>query len=166
MYHLFHLYWLMGKGMDGLWWPALSGHWLSCTGCCQYLLNMKYLMYGLLSLLLSPPSMFPPTDFLSGKRIGLVSMDLLYFISITLTYSTQDNQQEYFRLSNWFSLRCLGQWMNHLPPVWWSNFRLFFLNASWCVSLTFSIDVLLLSLSLYIAQMLPLLILLFGFTLT
>ena len=35
---------------DGLWWTALSGHWLSCTGCCQYLLNMNCLMYGLLLL--------------------------------------------------------------------------------------------------------------------
>ena len=26
------------------WWLALSGHWLSCTGCYQYLLNMKLLM--------------------------------------------------------------------------------------------------------------------------
>ena len=32
---------------DGLWWPALSGHWLSYTGCCQYLFDMKCLMYGL-----------------------------------------------------------------------------------------------------------------------
>ena len=38
---------------DSLWWPALSRHWLSWTGCCQYLLNMKYLMYGLLFLQLS-----------------------------------------------------------------------------------------------------------------
>ena len=30
---------------DGLWLPVFSGHWLSCTGCCQYLLNMKCLMY-------------------------------------------------------------------------------------------------------------------------
>ena len=38
------------RDRDGLWWPALSGHWLSCTGCCQYLLNTKYLMYGPLLL--------------------------------------------------------------------------------------------------------------------
>ena len=25
---------------------------------------------------------------------------------------------------------------NHLPPVWWSNFRFMFLNESWYVSLT------------------------------
>ena len=47
-------------------------HWLSCTGCCQYLLNMKCLMYGLLFLQLSTP--------LFEKRIGLVYMDLLYII--------------------------------------------------------------------------------------
>ena len=80
------------------------------------------------------PRMFPPTDFLFEKRLGLVSMDLLY---IMFTYYTQDNHPECFRLSNWFSLRCLGPWMNHLPPVWWSNFRFMFLNESWCVSLTY-----------------------------
>ena len=31
---------------DGLRWPALSGHCLSCTGCWLYLLNMKQLMCG------------------------------------------------------------------------------------------------------------------------
>ena len=35
---------------DGLWWPVLSGHWLSYTGCCQYLLNMKNVVYVLLFL--------------------------------------------------------------------------------------------------------------------
>ena len=78
------------------------------------------------------PRMFPPTDFHFEKRIGLVSMDLLYIIS---THYTEDNQQECLRLSNWFSSWCLGPWMNHLPPVWWSNFSFMFLNESWCVSL-------------------------------
>ena len=31
------------------------------------------------------------------------------------------------RLSNWFSLRCLIPWMNHLPPVWWFMLS----NESW-----------------------------------
>ena len=79
------------------------------------------------------PRMFPPTDFLFGKRIGLVFMDLIYII---FTYYTQDNRQECFRLSNWVSLWCLRPWMNHLPPVWWSNFRFMFVNESWYVSLT------------------------------
>ena len=30
-------------GRDGLSWPALSGHWLSCTRCWLYLLSMKRL---------------------------------------------------------------------------------------------------------------------------
>ena len=46
------------------------------------------------------------------------------------TCYTKDNQQECFRLSNWFSLRRLGPWMNHL-----STFRLTFQNESWYVSL-------------------------------
>ena len=86
---------------DGLKWPAISGHWLSCTGFCQYLSNMKYLMYALPFLQLSTPlwCFCPWTSF--KKRIGLVSMDLLYII---FTYYTQDNQQGCVRLSNWFSL--------------------------------------------------------------
>ena len=40
------------------------------------------------------------------------------------------------RLCNWFSLRRLGPWMNHLPLVWWSAFRSLFLkNNSWYVIL-------------------------------
>ena len=77
--------------------------------------------------------MFPPTDCLSEKRIGLVSMKLLY---IAFTYYTQHNEHDCFRLRHRFSLRCSGPWMNHLPPVRWSNFRFMFLNESWCVSFT------------------------------
>ena len=65
------------------------------------------------------------TDFLFEKRIGQVSMDLLYII---FTYYTQDNQHGCFGLSN--SLWCLGPWMNHLPPVWLSNFGFIVLNES------------------------------------
>ena len=40
----------------------------------------------------------------------------------------KDNQQGSSRLYNWFSLRCFGPWMNHLPLVWWSTFgSVFFL---------------------------------------
>ena len=78
------------------------------------------------------PRMFQPKDFLFEKRIGLVSTDLLYII---FTCYIQDNQQEGFRPSNWF-LWCLGPCMNHLPPLWWSYFRLMFLNESRCVNLT------------------------------
>ena len=91
-------------------------------------------MYGLLFLQLFTSLGCSPTDFLFEKRIRIVSMDLIYII---FTYYTQDNKQECIKLSNWFSLRCLGPWMNHLPPVWWSNFRLVFLNQSWCASLTY-----------------------------
>ena len=53
----------------------------------------------------------------------------------SFTCYTKDNQQGCFRLSNWFSLRRLGPWMNHLPPAWYSTFRLTFQNESWYVSL-------------------------------
>ena len=38
-----------------------------------------------------------------------------------------------FQAHNWFPLQCLGPWMNHLSPIWWSTFRFIFLNDSWCV---------------------------------
>ena len=53
----------------------------------------------------------------------------------SFTCYTKDNQQGYFMLSNWFSLRRLWPWMNHLPPAWQSTFRLTFQNESWYVSL-------------------------------
>ena len=53
----------------------------------------------------------------------------------SFTCYTKGNQQGCFRLSNWFSLRRLGPWMTHLPPAWWSTFRLTFQNDSWYVSL-------------------------------
>ena len=80
------------------------------------------------STIVNITGMFSPTDFLFEKRIRLVFMDLLYII---FTYYTQG-----FRLNNWFSLGHLGSWINHLPLVWWSNYRFMFLNESWCVSLT------------------------------
>ena len=38
-----------------VWWPALSGHCLPSTGCWQYSLNIKWLMYGLLILCVRIP---------------------------------------------------------------------------------------------------------------
>ena len=76
------------------------------------LINLKCVMYGLLFLQLSssPGCFHPQTFFLK-------------------------NGLDWFPwTSKWFSLRCLGLWMNHLPPVWWSNFRFMFLKESWCVS--------------------------------
>ena len=40
-------------GRDGLWWPALLGHWLSYTGCWQSLLVIYWLMIGMLFLFLT-----------------------------------------------------------------------------------------------------------------
>ena len=117
---------------DRLWWPTLSGYWLPSTGCCQYLLNMKYLMYGLPCLQLSNSlGCFRPRNFFIKMHWAGLYGPPLYHIYIL--YS--DNQQEGFRLSNWFYLRCLGPWMGHLTHVWWSYFRFIFLIKSWCVSL-------------------------------
>ena len=66
------------------------------------------------------------------KRIRKVASNLHY---MRFTYYTEDNQQACFRLSNWFSLWCLGSWMNYLSPVWWTNFRFRFLIVSWCGNL-------------------------------
>ena len=48
-------------------------------------------VWATVSTIVHLPRMFPPTDILFEKRIGLVSMDLLYII---FAYYTQDNEQE------------------------------------------------------------------------
>ena len=63
------------------------------------------------------------------NRIGQITEDLPF---IRFTYHTTDNQQECSRLSNWFSFRCLGPWMNHFLTEWWSVLVLY---ISWWVSL-------------------------------
>ena len=68
---------------------------------------------------------FFPRTFFFEQQIGQFTLGLLY---IRFTYYSTDYQQECSILSNWFSLRCLGPWINHLPRVWWSTFRLMVLN--------------------------------------
>ena len=64
-------------------WPALSRHWFFCTGCCQYLLNMKCLMYVLLFLQLSTSlGCFRPRTFFLKN-----GLNRLYII---FTHYTQD----------------------------------------------------------------------------
>ena len=96
---------------------------------------------------------FCPRTIYTKKRIGQVSSDLLF------TLYTRDNQQWFSRLSNWFSLQCLGPWMSHLSPVWWSTFRFRLLIINWCESLIWWIDIFLfiscLFHVLYITQVLP-----------
>ena len=63
-------------------------------------------MFGMLFLFLTTP-------------LGCFLNDALNMLPWTsFTCYTKDNQQVCFRLSNWFSLRRLGSWMNHLPPAW------------------------------------------------
>ena len=51
-------------GRDDPWWPALPGHWLSYTGCWQYLLVMYWLLcLGCCLYLNHLPRMFLSTDF-------------------------------------------------------------------------------------------------------
>ena len=72
-------------------------------------------------------------------------------------YQPEDNQLECFRLGNWFFLWCMGQWINHLPPVWWSNFRFMFLYDNCSVHLIVERNFLLISCLcvLYITHALP-----------
>ena len=82
-----------GKG-----WPMVACPFrpLVVLDRCQYLLNMNFLMYGLLFLQLSTTiGCFRPRTFFE-KRIELVSIDLLYFI---FTFYAQDNQQKYLSLA-------------------------------------------------------------------
>ena len=51
-------------GRDGLWWPALPGHWLSYTGCWHSLLVMYWLLcLGCCFIFNHLPRMFLSTDF-------------------------------------------------------------------------------------------------------
>ena len=126
--HLFYLHRLMGKGV------ACGGLPFRGTSCPVPDVANIYLTWmpnvgTTVSIIVQHPKIFPPTEFLFEKRIGLVFMDLL---CIRSTYYSQDNQQECFELN---LLQCLGTWMNHLPFCWCSNFRRMFINESWCVSL-------------------------------
>ena len=122
IYDLFLNFWLMGCATCFIcinWWgKAHVGLPFPGTGCSVpdvasiYFISNVYCMDFCFYNCPPPPRMFPPTDFRLEKRIGLDSMDLPCII---FTYYTQDNQQECFRLSNWFPLRCLGPWINHLP---------------------------------------------------
>ena len=97
---------------NDLWWPALSGHWLSCTGCCQYLLIMKCLIHGLLFLHLS-------------------TIDFLYIIFTNKLSIIRR------RVSGLATVSPCSVWGHGWTTcLWLSNFRFMFLNDSWCVTLT------------------------------
>ena len=82
--YLFVLRLLNDRERYGLWWPAaaLSGRWLSCTGCRQLLLNMKCLMYGLLFLHLSTflGCFCPETFFLQNGLDCLLWNFSIYYL--------------------------------------------------------------------------------------
>ena len=119
----------MGEGMACGGLPFLG------TGCLipdvDYLclLCIDFYVWDAVSIFNHLPSMF----FVHGFCFLNNGLNMLPWTSFTCY--TKDNQQGCFRLSNWFFLRRLGPWMNHLPPAWWSTFRLTFQNESWYVSL-------------------------------
>ena len=129
----------------------------SGTGCPVPDVVSIYSIWNVLSrvycfYICRPPMMFLSTEFLIEKLIGVVT--------VILTYKTQDHQHKCFMFSNRFSSLWLGLWIIQLLPVWWSDFTFIFLNDSWCVRWyseeEFSIDIYILSLSLYIALVLHL----------
>ena len=65
---------LIDGGWDGLLCNALSGHWLSCTWCWQYLPNMKLLTYGI-QFLHPSASVGCFCPFLYEKRFVQVTME-------------------------------------------------------------------------------------------
>ena len=122
---------LMGEG------TACGGLPFSGTGCpiwCWQSLLVMYLtfMFGILFLFFyfSPP---PYDVFVHGSCFSNNGLNMLPWTSFTCY--TKDNQQGCFRLSNWFSLRRLGPWMNHLLLHDSSLFWLTFQNESWYVCL-------------------------------
>ena len=58
----------------------------------------------------------PRVIFVHGFCFSNNGLNMLPWTSFTCY--TKDNQQGCCKLSNWFSLRRLGPWMNHLPPAW------------------------------------------------
>ena len=116
-------------GRDGLWGPALPGHWLSYTGCWQSLLVMYWLyVWDAVSILTTYLGCFGHVICFSNNGLNMLPWT-------SLTCYPMDNQQGCFRLSNWFPLWHLAPWMNPLPPARLSTFRLTFQNESWYVSL-------------------------------
>ena len=110
-------------------WPMVACP-LSCIGCWLYLLSLEGLMYEILFLhLCTSLGCFCPRTIFSKKGISQVVISDLH------VHNAKDNRQRCSRLSKWYSLQCLGPWMNHLSPVWSSTFRFMFLNVSRCVSL-------------------------------
>ena len=99
------LYWYLTDGeRGGLWWPTLSGHWLSCNGCWQHLLNMKCLMYGLLLLYLSTSQgCFCPRTFLLKKWIGIVTIMVLLISYLHTKLRVNSRSVS----GSWFSSWCL-----------------------------------------------------------
>ena len=114
-------------GRDGLRWPALSGHWLSCAGFWLYLLSMKWLMYGILFLHISTSLGCFCSWTICQKTYWTIYLDLLYM-----------------RLSKWFPWGVWGRgWTTFLlydgPPL-----GLGFLIVSWCQSFIWRRDIFLL----------------------
>ena len=153
--------WLVMGGRGGSWWPVLSEHWLSYTGCWRYLPSMKWLMYGILFLHLStsPWCFCPRTIFAkknnqtktikqqqpNNKKKRLDKLPRTSFIPDLLIIQGIINRSvPYFTTDS--PCGVCGVWMNHLPPVWWSTFRYsFFLNGNRCVSLVWWRGILLLA---------------------
>ena len=87
-------------GRDGLWWPALSCHWLSRTRCGQYLLSVKWIIYGILFLHLSASSLAcccPRTFF--DKRLDKLPwtsfMSNLLFLQMIISRSVLVSANDY-----------------------------------------------------------------------
>ena len=68
---------LTGRGRDVIWWPGLSGHWLSCTGCGHYLSSYCIIdIWDTVSRFIHLPSVSVHGYFF--QLIGQLTTDLLY----------------------------------------------------------------------------------------
>ena len=120
--HLFYLHRLIGKGM------ACGSLPFPSTSCPVPDVANIYLIWmpnvgTTVSTIVQHPRIFPPTEFLFEKWIGLVFKDL---ICIRSTCYNQDNQQECFRLTSLIFCSLWGRgWTTYLS-VWCSNFRRIF----------------------------------------
>ena len=108
-------------------WPLeayLSGHWLSCSGCWQYLLNMKYAMYGILFLFYPSPCdvsvhelPFSKIDWTNCHGPSLYQIYILNSANANITYSGSGSKEDRSSLLWPVNIETISNWdKTDFPP--------------------------------------------------
>ena len=91
------------------------------TAMICFVLCIRPSYTGFLLVLHSPTSQDVSVPGLASRILDWTGFYRTSLCHIYIPY--WDILQGSSRLCNWLSLRCLGPWINHLPPVCWSTFR-------------------------------------------